>query len=145
MIVSGEKAEPYFSQHFVDWWRCRNTSGTQFDMSIFFPTFAHFIFALDHFKKRSRVTCRNFWLALVWTSVSRTPRSYNSQWHWDPAYMVNLLPRSRLYRHRIYGHSGYMVNFSWSRGWPCKRDPLYYICCLRDIILKIEISLKQHI
>jgi hypothetical protein len=41
--------------------------------------------------------------------------------------MVNLRPRSRLYRHRLYGHSGYMVNFSWSRGWPCKRDPLYVV------------------
>ena len=42
----------------------------------------------------------------------------------DSGYMVNLPPRSRLYGHWLYGHSGYMVNFSWSRHWRCKRDPL---------------------
>ena len=35
--------------------------------------------------------------------------------------------------------------FSRRSNWILHRKCKYYICCLRDIILKIEISLKQHI
>ena len=54
------------------------------------------------------------WDAEIWPKVL----SGCSLWSW-------WLPRHSVYR--IYGHSGYMVNFSWSRRWRSKWDPLYHL------------------
>jgi len=40
---------------------------------------------------------------------------------------------------RIYGHSGYMVNFSWSRRWRSNRDPLYDLISAKYFILFLYI------